>query len=214
MQYSPDDRQSWVSLAANLTETELDIDPNEIAGGDAAWVRVVASDGLNMATDEVGPIQVPEKAPRVLIATPEQGATLQPGAPVAFEATGYDPEDGGFLRARFVWTSDRDGELGSGDVVVVPMLSRGSHRVTVSAEDSNGNIGSATVDIQVGCVGDCNSDGETAINELITGVGIVLGNFSLDVCPAFDVNGDDQVAVNELVGAVRVALDGCTLAAS
>lgn len=59
------------------------------------------------------------------------------------------------------------------------------------------------------CTGDCNADGTVAINELITGVNIALGNSPLSTCTAFDVNSDGMVAINELIAAVSNALGGC-----
>ena len=59
------------------------------------------------------------------------------------------------------------------------------------------------------CVGDCNGDQEVAINELITGVNIALGNAEVSTCPEFDENGDGEVAINELIMAVNNALNGC-----
>lgn len=59
------------------------------------------------------------------------------------------------------------------------------------------------------CVGDCDGNGEVAINELITGVGISLGTRNPDDCPAFDADGDGNVAINELITGVNSALLGC-----
>ncbi len=59
------------------------------------------------------------------------------------------------------------------------------------------------------CVGDCDGDGTVAINELILGVNIALGNQQLSVCPAFDANQNGSVAINELITAVNNALAGC-----
>jgi hypothetical protein len=63
--------------------------------------------------------------------------------------------------------------------------------------------------IPAACLGDCDDDGTVAINELITGVGIALGNRPLSACPAFDGDDSDSVAINELVTAVNHALAGC-----
>ena len=60
-----------------------------------------------------------------------------------------------------------------------------------------------------GCAGDCNDDGEVKVNELITGVNIVLGSETLDRCASLDGTGDGQIAINELIAAVGASLDGC-----
>ena len=60
-----------------------------------------------------------------------------------------------------------------------------------------------------GCVGDCNDDGTVAINELISGVNIALGNSAISTCSSFDANSDGSVAINELISGVNGALNGC-----
>lgn len=59
------------------------------------------------------------------------------------------------------------------------------------------------------CPGDCNGNGLVAINELISGVRISLGEADLAICPEFDTNGNGQVSIAELIQAVNAALDGC-----
>ena len=59
------------------------------------------------------------------------------------------------------------------------------------------------------CTGDCNGSGDVGINELITGVNIVLGSTPLSTCPSFDADGSGVVAINELIAAVNHALAGC-----
>lgn len=60
------------------------------------------------------------------------------------------------------------------------------------------------------CVGDCSGDNRVAINELVRGVNMALGNVSVDDCPSFDRNGNRLVSISELVAAVNSALRGCT----
>ena len=59
------------------------------------------------------------------------------------------------------------------------------------------------------CAGDCNGNGEVAVNELVAGVNIALGSATVAVCMACDTDGDGHVSVSELIAAVRRALDGC-----
>lgn len=66
---------------------------------------------------------------------------------------------------------------------------------------------SATAQAQ--CVGDCDGNGEVAINELILGVNIALGSAEVEQCEAMDANGDGEVSINELITAVNNALGGC-----
>ena len=59
------------------------------------------------------------------------------------------------------------------------------------------------------CIGDCNSDGQITVDELVKGVNIALGLTTPDVCPAFDCNGNQKVTVDCLVKAVSASLNGC-----
>jgi hypothetical protein len=59
------------------------------------------------------------------------------------------------------------------------------------------------------CTGDCDGDGAVAINELIAGVNIALGNQPVSSCASFDADHDGQVAINELIAAVNNALGTC-----
>jgi hypothetical protein len=59
------------------------------------------------------------------------------------------------------------------------------------------------------CAGDCNSDGQVTVNELIASVNVALGSLPGSTCLACDTNRDGMVSVNELVAAVGKALNGC-----
>jgi hypothetical protein len=56
---------------------------------------------------------------------------------------------------------------------------------------------------------DCNGNDEVVINELITGVNILLGNAGVATCEAADVNDNGNVQVNELVQCVNCANGNC-----
>jgi hypothetical protein len=59
------------------------------------------------------------------------------------------------------------------------------------------------------CVGDCNDNGEVAINELIVAVNIALGERDVADCSSADASGDGTVGINELIRCVGNALNGC-----
>jgi len=56
------------------------------------------------------------------------------------------------------------------------------------------------------CLDDCDANGAVAVNELITCVGVDLGQVPLAQCTACDGDGDAAVSVSELVQAVGIAL--------
>jgi cysteine-rich repeat protein len=70
--------------------------------------------------------------------------------------------------------------------------------------------GGAPAALAQDCAGDCNASNDVAINELVTCVGIALGNSPVSTCTSCDVSGDGTVAINEIIAAVGNALDGCT----
>ena len=60
------------------------------------------------------------------------------------------------------------------------------------------------------CLVDCNQDGYVRIDEVVTGVAILLGETPLARCPRADCNGNGRVQINCLAGAVFNALGRCS----
>lgn len=67
----------------------------------------------------------------------------------------------------------------------------------------------ADISVAQQCAGDCDGDNAVSISELITGVGIALGQLEPSACRALDTNADDSVAIDELIAAVIRALNNC-----
>ena len=63
------------------------------------------------------------------------------------------------------------------------------------------------------CGGDCDTDGQVMVHEVITAVNIALGNSALDSCVPADKNGDGQITIDEVLAAVSNALTGCPIPA-
>lgn len=59
------------------------------------------------------------------------------------------------------------------------------------------------------CVGDCNSDTQVTVDELLTMVNTALGNAEVTACEAGDANHDAQITIDEILTAVNNALNGC-----
>ena len=59
------------------------------------------------------------------------------------------------------------------------------------------------------CDGDCNDDRSVAVDEIVLGVRVALGDAPLGDCQAMDADGDGAVTVNDLLAAVTHALQGC-----
>ncbi|MGD9498146.1 MAG: hypothetical protein AB7Y46_17730, partial [Armatimonadota bacterium] len=76
------------------------------------------------------------------------GSTFDSGASVDFAGMATDAEDGD-LSGSLVWTSSRDGQIGTGGSFSA-VLSDGSHTITASVTDAGGLSDSATVSVTVG----------------------------------------------------------------
>jgi hypothetical protein len=59
------------------------------------------------------------------------------------------------------------------------------------------------------CGGDCNGDRVVTVDELLRGINIVLGRYTLLQCVVFDVTANGHVSVDELVLGVENSLHGC-----
>ena len=59
------------------------------------------------------------------------------------------------------------------------------------------------------CTGDCNLDGEVALHEVITRVGIGGGSIPFARCLRADRDGDAEIAIDEMVSSVASSIHGC-----
>jgi hypothetical protein len=146
--YSPDGT-NWMPVGTTITGTQLAVNAAELAGGSGAKVRVLASDGVNTSADESdAPFTVGRKGPQAFILSPEGEGMIKPGTPLLLQGYAYDLEDGTLGEAALRWTSSRDGDLGTGSQVLVS-LSPGQHVITLTATDSDGNVGTASINVLV-----------------------------------------------------------------
>ena len=86
-------------------------------------------------------------APVVTISSPSPGAVLPASGSVTLSASASDLEQGS-LSSGLVWTSSRDGVLGTGAALAVS-LSTGGHVLTAKVTDETGLTGSASVSVTV-----------------------------------------------------------------
>jgi hypothetical protein len=148
--YSADEGVSWLSLASQLSTTELQVDTTVLPGSDRALIRVLATDGARTAEDRSdGTFSVARKPPTATIFLPENGERFDLGDPVLLRGVGYDREDGRLQEGALTWTSDRDGLVGSGGTLVTIELSVGRHRLTFEVRDTDSNVAQDTVEIDI-----------------------------------------------------------------
>ena len=91
-------------------------------------------------------------APTVTITDPGNGHTVNEGVSIDFTGTATDLEDGN-LSASLAWTSNLDGNIGSGASFSTTALSVGSHTVTATVTDSGSSTASDSISVTVNTVG-------------------------------------------------------------
>jgi hypothetical protein len=61
IQYSPDGKKTWFPLEVGSHDAEYTFSTDEILPGDQTYIRVMASDGFNTTSTDVGPLVVPKQ---------------------------------------------------------------------------------------------------------------------------------------------------------
>lgn len=115
-------------------------------------VTVRATDSLGAFAEQSATIEVVEAlnaSPTVSITSPSNGDTITEGDLVSLTGTAFDSEDGN-LSGALTWTSDLDGDLGTGPTPSTTLLvTPGPHTITASVTDPDGAIGSNFVSVLV-----------------------------------------------------------------
>lgn len=89
----------------------------------------------------------PNEAPSASIDSPSDGAAFSEDASVTFEGSASDPEDGALSGEALEWSSDVDGDLGTGETLTVQDLTPDVHTVVLVATDSDGATDSDSVTV-------------------------------------------------------------------
>ena len=98
--------------------------------------RVTDDDGATSPVATASITVAYNQHPKVGITSPENGAVFAPGTAITFTGLATDHEDGVLTGAALVWTSDRDGQIGTGNTFTRSDLSEGTHLITLTASDT------------------------------------------------------------------------------
>lgn len=151
LQYSVDGGESWQPLGVNVAGNSYTVDAAWVPASEQALVRVQVTDGVNTAWDvSDAPFTVAGKSPLAIINWPLPATQIVPSDSLSLEGWVYDPDDGSLSGEGLSWSSDRDGLLGTGENVLAVSLSQGWHEITLTATDSDGQTGTASVTVFVG----------------------------------------------------------------
>lgn len=139
------DKIQWVSSVDGNIGTGLSFTKTLSLG--THTVTATATDSSGQTGNASISIQV-TKGPVVAIQQPTEGAILFSGSPITFSATVTDSTEPSFPASGIQWKSSLDGDLGTG-ASVVHALTNGNHTITVTATDTHGLGGQASVHVTV-----------------------------------------------------------------
>ena len=131
-----------LGTGASITLTTLSVGDHTITAA------VTDSGGLQASAQITLTIQRANAAPVVTITSPANNASFVQNASIAFSGTANDTEDGS-IAASLVWTSSRDGQIGTGASFAITTLTVGVHTITAAATDSGGKTGQAQVTVTI-----------------------------------------------------------------
>ena len=146
VRYSADGGTTYDTLVVDWPEQSLEIETDALAGTSDGIVRVMASDGFNIAMDvSDATFTVRNGGPEAAIFKPHTHVFA--GSQIVFlDAFALDSEDGRLSDNSLAWSSDRQGAIGTGEnlEVLASTLSDGDHLITLTATDSAGRSATST----------------------------------------------------------------------
>jgi hypothetical protein len=89
------------------------------------------------------------EAPVASIFHPGDGEVRPVNVPIPFIGEAIDAEDGALAGTSVVWTSDLDGELGTGLMFDAPLTMVGLHTITMTATDSDQQQGIDSIQLTI-----------------------------------------------------------------
>ena len=144
-------RLSWASNIDGVIGSGATLITSALSVGKHT-ITVSAKDSNNLsgsATMTLSVISPSENTPpKVTITAPANGSSFSIDDSVTFRGSAIDLEDGD-ISNRLSWTSNIDGDIGSGPTFSTSSLSEGTHTITVSATDNDNLSGTATITLTV-----------------------------------------------------------------
>ncbi len=157
--YSPDGGNAWFPVAVNQ---EADPTGGEVATrflaanlprsrGENGLLKLRVTDGLNQSDSEwpMGMMIGGGSPPDVHIIAPNTNVTVPRHAHVVLHASGWDVDDQLLPDAAFTWTSNVQGPIATGRLLVTRALAVGTHVLTLRGTDADGMASEKSVTITI-----------------------------------------------------------------
>jgi parallel beta-helix repeat protein len=159
MLYSTDGGNNWSAIAIGLNQSSYVWDTDGSSGSSQGLIRVLANDGVNTGQDNSDSVfTVAKKTPELIIISPANNTSFFLNQSIIFEGVAFDLEDDTLGGDSLSWSSTIDGTFGSGRDFALNDLSPGEHIITLTAEDSDGNLETASITINVSSSPDSDGD--------------------------------------------------------
>ncbi|MDJ0755200.1 MAG: two-component regulator propeller domain-containing protein [Ardenticatenaceae bacterium] len=168
--FSDDNGANWVPIAfPDSEESSIAIPVTTLVGSENGRFKVVVSDGFQQAEATSAAVKIAAQPPLPFIGAPADGAIFLEGQQVRLTGGAYTNLGDLLPGSALSWASNRDGLLGSGEVVDVE-LSVGTHLIELIATAPDGGKGSATISLTI--LGDYDFDGLADGEELDEGLNL------------------------------------------
>jgi extracellular elastinolytic metalloproteinase len=138
----------WTSSLQGQIGTGGSFSRNDLVVGTHVVTASVTDSGnlTGSATVTIVVNPAPNTPPTVAISAPASGTVLKLGTSVTFTGTATDAQDGN-IASSLIWTSDIQGQIGTGPSFSRSDLVAGTHIITARATDSGQLAGSAQVSV-------------------------------------------------------------------
>lgn len=114
----------------------------------ALIIAILSIIALFLSCDE-NDVSTPKESLTAFITEPVDNAQYSYTEMIIFSGAGVDPEDGVLPEDSLKWTSDKDGQIGSGTLFGKGDLSINRHVITLAVHDSDGNSAYDNIEITI-----------------------------------------------------------------